>query len=468
MTVRGAAAAMLKNVAAQGDAEQQEQVVQGLIGLSGAETSLVSHSIAYDDTEAAARVEARGIAYSNWSRENERLGYGLDQITSSLEFTADRARPAWRAIPVASGAPSHKSLTMRIKLPGTGEGFALDGGAALDDAAGPMRVARKAVLANGWATAESRLVETGAEIAAPDIAEARKRIGQWKARQLRLLAPAAPLGRVEEVEAARRAKKLQPLIALFDARVAAKPKEAQSYVDRAWLHEQLFDVPKTLADLNRAIAIEPSADRLLDRASAHFTLGNIKGAVADAQEALSLDAESSRALLSLASYQGAIALLDERIALGGKESGSFATAKAEIQGQSGEVEAALATIDEAVAKKPGDAGLLNERCWLKGTLNVALETGLKDCTRAIELAGNPAGALDSRAMIYFRMNRMEEARADLDAALALAPDQAASLFLRGVLRKRAGEAAAGAADVKTAATLAPHILKEYQRYGITP
>ena len=81
-------------------------------------------------------------------------------------------------------------------------------------------------------------------------------------------------------------------------------------------------------------------------------------------------------------------------------------------------------LPEKTRRKTAD--LLNARCWLKGTRNLALDTALRDCTRSIELSENPEHALDSRAMVYFRLNRLEEAVADLDAALDAAPEQAAS------------------------------------------
>jgi tetratricopeptide (TPR) repeat protein len=475
MILRGGSAAMLKSLSSQGNKEQTAQFVEQMIAGAAGEGALVGHTIRFDDAQAAAYVEARGITYSGWNRENRRWGFGLDTATSTLEFAPDRARPAWRDIPVSTGAPSHKYTRIRIKLPNGGEGFAIDGAPTLAEQLGGVRVERKVALADGWATAENRVLASGAEIPASEVAETRKRVAQAKARALRLLAPGSQASRFQEVEAARRAKQLQPLIAGFDARVAARPKEAQPYIERAWFHEQVFDWPKAVADLGRAIAIEPTADRLVERAGVHFELGNTAAAMADAEEALRLDPAAQQPAISLAYYKaeagdraGGLALLQERIDAGGKDASSYAAAKAEIEAEGGNKEAALAIIDEAVAKRPGDPSLLNTRCWLKGTMNVALDSALKDCTKAIELSDSPVAALDSRAMAYFRMNRADEALADVEAALAIAPELAASLFLRGVLRKQAGDTAAAAADLAAAKALSPRILQEYARYGIKP
>jgi tetratricopeptide (TPR) repeat protein len=477
VVVRGGAVSMLKAMAGKGNKAEIEQMVEGLVSANTSleNISVAGHKISFDAAEATATVEANGVAYSSWSRENQRWGHRLDPFAASLSFSADRARAAWRAIPVNTGAPSNKSLTVRIKLPGNGEGFALDGAPALNEQIGPLALTRKAALANGWATADLRMTENGGEVAAADIAELRKRAAQVKARQLRVLAPAGAASRYGDVEAARGAKALAPLMAVFDARIAANPKDAQAYVERAWFREQVFERQQAVADLGRAIAIEPTSDRLLSRAELHFALGNAKAAAADAEEALALDSASSQAVVALATYKaeagdraGGLALLDEQIEVGGKESAPFISAKAELQAEGGDKEGALATLDEAVTNRPGDPGLLNTRCWIKGTLDVFVDTAVKDCTKAIELSDDPVLALDSRAMAYFRMNRTEDALADLEAALALQPDYPESLFLRGVLRKQAGNEAAAAADLAAATALSPRIGKQYAAYGITP
>lgn len=124
-------------------------------------------------------------------------------------------------------------------------------------------------------------------------------------------------------------------------------------------------------------------------------------------------------------------------------------------------------MDAAIAQSPGKPGLLNSRCWIKGTRNTALESALKDCTTSIELSDNSASALDSRAMVYFRMNRVDDALADLEAVLTDNPELAASLYMRGVIRKRRGDPKA-ADDLAAARTLSPDIDETYRKYGIQP
>lgn len=191
--------------------------------------------------------------------------------------------------------------------------------------------------------------------------------------------------------------------------------------------------------------------------------------------ALELEPSSDDAAMQLAllksdagDRKAAEALLEERIETAGDGKGRFLAARAEVQADGGDKEAALATMDEALADNPSDPTLLNSRCWVKGTMNVALDTALKDCTKSIELSEYPAQALDSRAMVYFRMNRFEDALADLDAALAQNPELAASLYLRGIVRKRTGKAEAAAADLAAARLIEPRIYEKYEKYGIKP
>ncbi|WP_204312771.1 tetratricopeptide repeat protein, partial [Escherichia coli] len=69
-------------------------------------------------------------------------------------------------------------------------------------------------------------------------------------------------------------------------------------------------------------------------------------------------------------------------------------------------------------------------------------------------------------MVYFRMGRMEEALADLDAALEVSPMQGASLYLRGVVRRRTGDIKGSDADLAAARLMWPRVDEDYARYGI--
>jgi tetratricopeptide (TPR) repeat protein len=111
--------------------------------------------------------------------------------------------------------------------------------------------------------------------------------------------------------------------------------------------------------------------------------------------------------------------------------------------------------------------LLNRRCWLKGSRNVDLEAALRDCSRAIELSDAVApAALDSRAMVYFRQGKLNEALADLNAALDARPAQAESLFLRAQVERKLGQLDKAGQDVAGARLISPRVDEDYARYGM--
>lgn len=53
----------------------------------------------------------------------------------------------------------------------------------------------------------------------------------------------------------------------------------------------------------------------------------------------------------------------------------------------------------------------------------------------------PAPMLDSRALVYLRMDRPDDALADIEAVLDQSPEMPTILFICAIPRKRAGNAA---------------------------
>ena len=77
-------------------------------------------------------------------------------------------------------------------------------------------------------------------------------------------------------------------------------------------------------------------------------------------------------------------------------------------------------------------------------------------------------AIDSRAMLWFRMGRFEDALRDLDVVVAQEPEKAPSRFMRGIVLKRLGRNSDGDAELVIARRIDPHIPATYARFGITP
>jgi tetratricopeptide (TPR) repeat protein len=79
-----------------------------------------------------------------------------------------------------------------------------------------------------------------------------------------------------------------------------------------------------------------------------------------------------------------------------------------------------------------------------------------------------ANALDSRALIYLKLDELARALADYDAALRLDPGKAHSLYGRGLAKRKLGDLAGAEADLTAATSLVPRVAEEYSTYGLQP
>ena len=475
-TMRGPMAQMARAGAAQASKDDIEKMAAKVAtGMVDSDITVTSGTIAFDTASGTATVKATGVAYPSWTREGERYRVPLDKTVSSLSFDPDRSRAAWQSIPVATGASGHVLSTTRIRLPDEGKGFTFDGAQTLEVTLAGQQIHRATTLADGWVTIRDDVVSTGAEIAPGDIAAERQRVSAAQSHLLRLEAPADYPEAWATVAAVRKAHGFDAALADYQVNIAAHPDEADPYLARARFHAMTYDRAGAVADLTKALALAPTVDVYVWRASLYRSLGDKDKALADYKAAQALDPGSMNAISGLASTEAdrgqkdaALALVQDRIDAGGKDKSDFLALKADILSKAGDKDGALATIDSAIAANPGNPTLLNNRCWIKGTMNVALDTALKDCTKSMELSDSPVSALDSRAMVYFRMNRFDDALADLNAALEVAPSLAASLYMRGVIRKHNGDTAHAEADLAAARLLSPQIDEDYARWGIKP
>ena len=480
VTLHGGTADLIRTVMAQAGKEDRDKLLDNFgRGVPGYRF-VATRRFAFDPATGVATITLDGVAVPPWQREDHRYRFSLDGDVKTMHFAPDRSRPAWHDLPVSTGDPSTHLTEVRITLPDASAdkngGFALDGDPTLDlDLAGRL-IRRKATLAGQVFKVEETVASTGEEIAAKNIPTTRARLAQAQNRSLRVSSAVGYPAPWSAVEAAKRAHRFDRAEAMYATHIADKPDEADRYVARAAFYNGIFERQKALADLDKAIEIAAAGTTYLFRASVREQLGQPDKAIADLKAALDLDPGSQPVIAQLARLEAdhggkaqALALVQERIDQDGADKTDYLEVKADVLAKAGDKGGAIAAIDSAIDLKPGNAGLLNERCWLKGTLNIALDTALKDCTRSIELSeGQNAMALDSRAMVYFRMAYPQEAIADLDAAIDLRPASANSLFLRGAVRMMSGDRRAGAGDLAAARLLMPRIDETYARYGIKP
>lgn len=469
--LRGQSATMLRFSAQMGK-EKAAEMADATVGQYVANAQVSERNVRYDEASGVTILTASGISSPGWSKEDGRYRLDLDTAVNSVDFTPDRSKPEWAAIPVSGGDPRSSRVHTRIRLPAGGSGFTLEGDQTLPANLAGVALSRKVQLTGEWITVEDRSTTGVREIAPGEIPAVREQVDAAKLRLLKLDAPEDTPPYWKAIAPARAGKLLDPVLAVYAKRIADKPNEVEGYTARATFLENIYDRKAALVDLDKVIALAPSADNYLWRARLRSALGDDVKALEDIRKARTLEPGSAEALSSYARMRAdhggadeALALVAERMKTAGKDKNDLVMLQASLLGDAGKPAEALSAMDAVIKTTPGNSALLNQRCWIKGTLNVALDTALKDCTKAIELSESSAHILDSRGLVYFRLGRMDDALADFDAALEQAPGMAASLYMRGVIKTKTG--APGAADDLAAARMiAPRIDEDYAKYGI--
>lgn len=433
-------------------------------------------SITPDTATGDVTLRAHGIVNSMWATEDRRRKRALARALDNVSFAPDRSKVAWAKIPVATGDPLGMRYRLRLHLPDQGRGFAIEGEPNMKEQIAGFAISRTTKLDGGIVTVDERIDSVGGEVPAARIPIERDAVATAKARAPRLIAPETTarkwdIGTSDPVGASQ----ISAInTVLTKAIAAAAPEESSAYTTRGSFRANSGDRTGAVADWTKAIAIEPSIDLYLKRAATLFELGDVKAALADAEAARALDPSSENAIRRVATLKaengdlaGGIALLDERIALGGEMRRTFRTAKASLIGEYGDPAEAIAQFDALIVDKPGSPSLMNGRCWVKGSRGVMLDTALKDCTKSIELSDDDTtAALDSRAMVWFRMGRFDDALTDLNAALAAEPGRGPSLFMRAIVLQQLHRDADAARDLKIARKITPSLDRRYARYGI--
>ena len=125
-------------------------------------------------------------------------------------------------------------------------------------------------------------------------------------------------------------------------------------------------------------------------------------------------------------------------------------------------------IEAELARRPGDADLLNAACWHEGTWNLVDESTIDLCTRAVEKSDYSPPVLDSRGLAFFRLGRFEEALADYDAALADDVALPPTRYMRGLVKLELGREQAGREEIALALRMMPSLAASYAAWGLEP
>lgn len=437
------------------------------------DSTISSRSIELDNDAGLVIIKASGIANRSWRNVDERIESDVDTIVDGWQYDYDRSRPDWAQIPAVTSSLNGSRLHTTWKLPDGGRGFVLKNAKTLTSRIGGYNIDVATRLSGDMLEINEGWHAAVLEIPASDLAGMREKLALAQANKAVVIAPANYPPRWKEYAEARRQRRLTNLDALYAAGIKDDPESATRYINRAYFRSGTNDKKGAIEDFTRAIELDPATDTLLGRASAAATI-DPKLAISDLKMVLEREPGNAAAVEQLTAiyqrngeYTRALALLDQVLPLQSDRT-ALVPIKAELLAVAGRSEEALSVIDAANAEKPGTPSLLNSACWVRAILSTQLDSALKSCTKAIELADSGASILDSRGVVYFRMGRFDEAIADFDAALRLAPGLAPSLYMRGLSKVALDKREDGLRDLANAAVIRPEIAKEYEAYGLKP
>lgn len=471
VTLEGTMATRLRDPAEESDRNKvldfASSFARSLVGTNFVKDANVS----FDEDSGQARLEAEGVTYSWWEFERGRAKLTPYVSSNDFAFSPDRARREWRDIPYQSGGPVRLREDLRIELPQGEIAYDLRGSEVQDQQIAGTRISRSATLDGASLRVQSDKAEIPIEIPAEAFAENRRAASRLGSGDY-VVRVSEGAKRYWEYSAEEAQRMMAPVEAALDAYVSVDPGEASRHIRRAELRIFTYDYAAAARDYSRAIELEPSATLYNQRAQAYANAGEWELALDDALYAYDLQGDVSTAL-NLAQIQAemgevdtAIALLEE-FDLGGDERATLAQVRAEYEGELGRPEAGWAMLEDVLLERPGDSELLNSQCWHMGTWKYRLDEAEAVCTEAVQASQYGANVLDSRAMVYYRTGDYAKAMRDIEAALRSEPGLAASRYLKGLILIEQGKTAEGQREIAYAERIAPRIVRQYERYGIS-
>lgn len=425
----------------------------------------------YDEETGIGRLKAKGMVFDQFGNDQRVSTHVLGGASVGWSFSPDRARSYWRDIPYQIGGPYYVVEQTSYRLPDGNSKTELTGLTQLDESAAGMHFKRNIVLDGNTMRVDDSVAYVPGEILPQDMPRERATMTRISSGDPELrLTDAKRLWELDDKEVVRRmAPYIEATSSLTDLRDNAGPV----YLMRANFHKLARQYDKALEDFDLAIDSGATAEALLGRANAYYALGNKDAAQADAQAAFDEqgDLGSASSLAVFMSRNGhAAEALDflDGLGLSGDDATDLANVWSELSGRAGRQEEGWDRLLVIRDERPDETGLQNALCWHAGIWAMNLDEAEPMCQRAVETSGASAAAVDSRALVYYRLGRKEEALADLDAALKKSPEQAASLYLRGVIRTELGRKAEGEKDLLYARRLEPGVDERYHAFGIKP
>ena len=466
----GPQGAQLRKFVDEADDDMLKKMAKGFGGsrTGGAVTAI---EVDYDDAAAFGTITMKGVMGSQFSWDEGRMAID-PEVSPNTMFSADRAKPEWREIPVATQGPMRTRIEGEMVLPAWLSGFEYDGLAAMSDGFANTRYTTSTTLEGNRFVGRMDMIQQLGEVAPADLNEAKRAARRLASHAGKLIAPADTTWRWE-LEPAVLEKRIEPLVEAYTKAIDfAEEDDFGPLRQRANFYQSVYRFEDALADLDTLVEKDTSAATIQWRAQLYRSLGRYEDEIADYRRAYDLEPENYTAftLAERLAYAGkaeeALALLEE-LFVSDEEGPVYASTYAVVAGLAGRYEDAEAALADELADKPNDASLLNGICWYRGLFDRIEEDTLDICTRAIERANNSAPMLDSRAMVHYRMGDFDASLADFDSALELNPGLAPSIYMRGMVLEAKGEKG-GKDAVRTALRMAPELAETYGKHGIKP
>ena len=263
----------------------------------------------------------------------------------------------------------------------------------------------------------------------------------------------------------------QTVIRLVNQALSIRSSD-DGYFYRAFAKADLGDNRGSIADLNKAIAINPqSVSAYNNRGHVKFEMGDNQGAIPDYNKAIAIDPQFKKAYLNrglvkrnLGDNQGAISDYSEAIAIDPQYALAYynrGTAKAYL----GDYRGAIADHSQAIAINPQFAKAYNNRAYAKNNLGDK-RGAIADYSKAIAINPQLAGAYNNRANVKADLGDYRGAISDYSEAIAINPQNSEFFFGLGNANYLLGYRRRAMADYSKAIAINPKSAKAYRSRGV--
>ncbi len=438
MRFNGATVSQLRTAQGALDKRSFDDLLDKLLGNIGNDGAVIERTLRFEDDGRTAVVTGTVIESYYWQWKEQRYQTDLNPPVENFEFEADRSRPAWADVPVKVSHPFYQVTNIKLLLPELDGAFEIRGSDRLDKAIAGYQFRHHYIMDGRSLSGEMMVRSAATELPASELPEVRSEIAKAKADKARLLLPGSVTSKLLSIRRnanSAGAKKLRSAYAVSIAE--ADQDQLQPYRNRASFLAGIGDYAGAAADLGKVLEQEPSVETYIWHAQV-TEIDDPEASLQSLAKARELEPSSEDVMTQLAKTlrlhdrpEEILVAADEFEALG-VEKKAVDIVRAKAMAQAGRKNEALALLDAAFEEKPGDAALYRARCSLKAEYDLALESALKDCTRASELSEDSYATLEDRGLVYWRMDRKEAAMEDWRSALLSNPDAPHARWLLGM------------------------------------